>query len=172
VNIPLEERLLLMQKVSEYAWAADLGEFEKFADLFTPDGVLEAVIPGTSEPFAPGGHVKHFAGREALIAYGRANGPEVFGIPRTQALHHQTNFVVEEYTGTTARTKNYMIATIQVSPPEVQDEKGPITFMHGVYYDEWEKIDGEWLFALRSYRPAGYHSSYFESHATPPAPGV
>src|SRR5262245_55283756 len=97
--VPLEDRFEMMDIFGRYAWYCDMGQAEEFADLFTPDGVLETVMPGQSTPFAPGGKVKHFQGRDAIVAYVRANFPEAFGIPRTQQLHHHFDLIFEEFTG-------------------------------------------------------------------------
>jgi hypothetical protein len=165
LKIPLEDRLEMMDTLAKYAWCCDNGDTDELMELFTPDGVLEAVIPGTTEPYAPSGHVKRFEGREALRKFVGGTAPEVFGRPGSRQLHLQSNFLIEEISETKAKTRNYMIWSIQLSAPDVRDDLGPAMLSHGYYLDEWEKYEGRWRFKLRSYRPAGYHPLYHDEHA-------
>jgi hypothetical protein len=162
LNIPIEDRFEMMDVFAKYAWYNDLGRAEEWASLFTPDGILEAVLPGETEPFAPGGKVKQFVGRDGLIAYVKANFPDIFGIPRAHQLHHHFDMIYEEFTGNAATTRSYSCMTIQLNAPEVRDPIGPILFMHGYCIDKWEKHEGKWLYKRRTYHPFGYHSSYFD----------
>lgn len=167
MKIPLEDRLEMMDVLARYHWYADMGQTDEFLELFTPDGVLEVIMPGTTEPWSPEGFTKHFAGREGIRKYMKGSSPEVFGLPNTHQLHHQSNFVIDEITGATAKSRNYMMHTVQMSPPDVRDYTGPMILTHGYYLDNWEKFEGRWCFKLRSYRPAGYHPSYFPAGYRP-----
>ncbi len=46
----------MMDTLARYFTYADLGEAEEFIDTFTPDGVLEVIMPGTTEVAARGFH--------------------------------------------------------------------------------------------------------------------
>lgn len=161
MNIPVEDRFEMMDTLARYFTYADLGEAEVFIDTFTPDGVLEVIMPGTTEVWNPEGFIKRWVGHDELRTMNHKSAPEVFGRPHTNQLHHSSNFLIEAFTPTTAKSRNYMFHTIQLSPPDVRDAAGPIILTHGYYLDDWVKYEGQWRFKLRSYRPAGYHPIYF-----------
>lgn len=167
MKIPVEDHLEMLDTLSRYFTYADLGRADEFLETFTPDGVLEVIMPGTTEVWEPEGYIKRWAGHEELRRNILNSTPEVFGRPHTHQMHHSSNFLVEEFTPTTAKSRNYMFHTIQMSPPDVRDAAGPIILTHGHYLDDWVKYEGRWRFKLRSYRPTGYHPIYFPAGYRP-----
>lgn len=161
MNIPIEDRFEMMDTVAKYYTYADLGMADEFLETFTPDGVLDVIMPGATEVWSPEGYLKRWAGHDELRAMVLKSAPEVFGRPHTQGLHHSSNFFIEEFSPTAAKSRNYMLHTIQMSPPDVRDGAGPLMLTHGYYLDDWVKYEGHWRFKYRSYRPAGYHPIYF-----------
>ena len=163
VKVPLKDRIEMMDTISRYSFLCDEGLADEVVELFTPDGVLDATIDGIPGIFAPSGHRKEFVGREGIRAH--LTHGEVFGRPRSVQMHIQTNFIIDEFTPTTAKTRNYLLWTAQMSPPEVRDNQGPLIIGQGYYLDDWEHFDGKWRFKRRNYRPAGYHPVYHDEHA-------
>ncbi|MDQ0561325.1 hypothetical protein QO004_003118 [Rhizobium mesoamericanum] len=81
--------------------------------------------------------MKRFEGRDVIRKFVGGTGPKVFDRPGSRQLHLQSNFLIDEVTETTAKTKNYMIWSMQLSGPDIRDEMGPTMLSHGYYLDDW-----------------------------------
>ena len=170
VDVPLQDRMEMMDVIARYSYLCDEGRADEVAELFTPDGVLDATIDGIPGKFAPSGHTKEFVGRDGMRKHLVGGAPEVFGRPGTKQMHMQTNLIFDEFSENSARTRNYLLWTASMSPPKVRDDQGPLILSHGYYIDTWERYEGRWRFKYRNYRPAGYHPIYHDEHAKLPKP--
>lgn len=120
---------MIRNLIGRYAHYADDWETEKYASLFTADGVL--VVEGIEMPV-------HTTNKELARKYADAlrDGPQPAGFK-----HIQANTVIE-IDGDTATAVSDLVS-LRLSP-----DKG-WTFGSGRYYDDIVRQNGEWLFRRR-----------------------
>jgi len=122
----------IRQLVARYNFAVDFGDFEGWADCFTPDGVFHCTPEGGP---VTGLHV----GRDALVAYVRTH----YSYAQGRARHWNWNLLIDG-DGDEATMACYL-TSFRAMEPGV-----PATFgATGVYRDRLVRVDGRWLFAHR-----------------------
>ncbi len=123
----LEDKDAIRDLMSAYCFHVDDGEFDKFAGLFTGDGIFE-----------PGPQGK-YEGRDAIRAFiasvvpVRGEGP---------ARKHCTMNHMISVNGSEARANSYIIVVRE-------SDDGIVTSLAGRYEDLLVKQDGEWRFKVR-----------------------
>ena len=122
--------LLEIEKIRKlkqlYSHLMDNGQIDALADIFTEDAVCE---------FGP--EYGKWEGRETI----RANYHGVFdGQMKFQAMHHCTNHYVDLTGPDTATGRSYLLDVVTNAPEDGQ----PIVWF-GVYDEEYQKVDGQWL---------------------------
>jgi uncharacterized protein (TIGR02246 family) len=123
----LEEKDAIRDVMSSYCFYVDSGEFEKFAELFTDDGIFEAGPFGKLE------------GRKAIREFIGAQVPKPGEGP---ARKHCTFNHLIRVTGSEARADSYIVV--------VRESNGGIAAsLAGRYEDLLIKQDGEWRFKVR-----------------------
>jgi uncharacterized protein (TIGR02246 family) len=128
-GMSLEDRLAVMDLVARYAECVDTADVEGYAQLFTPDGVVEHSA----------GSVR---GREAITAWVAGLAQEHRIGPESQLKHVLGLPVIrgDEQRGT-ART--YVLIPRQMEAGDIS------TRLAGTYRDDIVKHDGRWLFQKR-----------------------
>ena len=119
-----DDKLAIMERSSRYTHASDLHQPEAWADVFTPDGKLEAP-QGTSE------------GREALIAFAGGVNQNM-----PNGRHYVSNLVIEgDGDGDGATMSSYLNL--------IDTKDGNKSVFTARYEDELTRGGGEWKFATR-----------------------
>ncbi|MFI7134649.1 nuclear transport factor 2 family protein [Nonomuraea sp. NPDC050153] len=141
-RIGIEDRLAIVETINRYALTFDASDVDGFVDVFTSDGVFEAVLVGGDEPLMT---LRGAADLRGFVERGVPGG----GI----AVHHVAGVVFDVLDRDEPRTRATVIVTAQLA-------KGPAVVTHGWYHDRWRETDRGWRIAHRRYVSAGY----------PPAP--
>jgi uncharacterized protein (TIGR02246 family) len=123
----LEEKEAIRDLMSAYCFYVDNGEFDKFAGLFTEDGIFEA---------GPLGRLK---GREAIYNFVAAAVPLRGEGP---ARKHCTMNHIIRVNGSEARADSYIVVLRE-------SEHGIMASLAGRYEDIIVKDGGEWRFKAR-----------------------
>lgn len=123
----LEEKEAIRELMSEYCFHVDNGEFDKFADLFTVDGIFETGMPGRLQ------------GRRAIRDFVAAHVPRAGEGPARK--HCTVNHVIR-VNGEEARADSYIILLREV-------ENGIVASLAGRYEDLLVKEQGDWRFKVR-----------------------
>ena len=123
----LEEKEAIREVMSAYCFYVDNGEFEKFAGLFTADGLFET------------GPLGKLRGRKAIHDFITAHVPRAGEGP---ARKHCTMNHLIRVNGAEARADSYIVVLREF-------ETGIIASLAGRYEDQLVKEDGEWLFRVR-----------------------
>ena len=123
----LEEKEAIRDLMSAYCFYVDNGEFDKFAGLFTEDGIFEA---------GPLGKLK---GREAIYKFIAAAVPLQGEGP---ARKHCTMNHIIRVDGSEARADSYIVVLRE-------SEHGIMASLAGRYEDIIVKDGGEWRFKVR-----------------------
>jgi ketosteroid isomerase-like protein len=123
----LEEKDAIHETIAEYCFRFDGGEFDKWVDLFTDDGVFDAGRMGVQK------------GKDALRAF-------LKNIRLTNGLPMMKHCVMNEITkvnGNEATSKSYIV---------VVRSKGEGALVNGIagrYEDQLVKQGDRWLFKTR-----------------------
>ncbi len=123
----LEEKDAIRDLMSEYCFYIDNGEFEKFADLFTADGIFET---------GPLGKLK---GRKAIHDFIAAHVPRLGEGP---ARKHCTMNHLIRVNGKEASADSYIVVIRE-------SDSGVVASLAGRYEDKLVKENGEWRFRVR-----------------------
>jgi uncharacterized protein (TIGR02246 family) len=123
----LEEKEAIRDVMSEYCFCVDNGEFEKFAGLFTADGIFET------------GPLGKLQGRQAIQDFIAAHVPRAGEGP---ARKHCTMNHLIRVNGAEARADSYIVV-LRASG------EGIIASLAGRYEDQLVKQNGEWRFKVR-----------------------
>ncbi len=123
----LEEKDAIRDLMSEYCFYIDNGEFEKFAGLFTADGVFET---------GPLGKLK---GRKAIHDFIAAHVPRLGEGPMRK--HCAMNHLIR-VNGKEASADSYIVMLREI-------ETGVVASFAGRYEDKLVKENGEWRFRVR-----------------------
>jgi uncharacterized protein (TIGR02246 family) len=123
----LEEKEAIRDLMSEYCFYVDNGEFEKFAALFTADGIFET------------GPLGKLQGRRAIHDFIAAHVPRIGEGP---ARKHCTLNHLIRVNGAEARAESYIVVLRDSAD-------GIIASLAGRYEDQLVKDDGTWRFKVR-----------------------
>jgi len=142
-NLSADDKFAIYDVLARYSRVLDTADYEGYAALFAPDGVVE--IAG-----------EEYRGREAIAAYiKRLTGVETWAGFR----HHNTQIMFEEGDGNRCKVSCYSMIMFRNRDGSVDSR------LQGFYRDVFVKQDGLWYFAerrweewdpdkLASYRPA------------------
>jgi hypothetical protein len=123
----LEEKEAIRDLMSAYCFYVDNGEFEKFAGLFTADGIFES------------GPLGKLRGRKVIHDFIAAHVPREGEGP---ARKHCTMNHLIQVNGHEARADSYIVVLREASG-------GIIASLAGRYEDQLVKENGEWRFKVR-----------------------
>jgi uncharacterized protein (TIGR02246 family) len=123
----LEEKDAIREVMSSYCFYVDNGEFEKFAELFTADGIFEAGPFGKLE------------GRQAIREFINAQVPKPGEGP---ARKHCTFNHIIRVAGSEAHAESYIVVVRESGD-------GIVASLAGRYEDLLVKQAGEWRFKVR-----------------------
>jgi ketosteroid isomerase-like protein len=123
VPLTVSDVIEIEQLAARYIHAADRGDGETFASTFTEDGQLGTV-----------------AGRATLAEFG-AGVPE-----RRPGVRHWLSNLLIEGDGDTATMRSYLRMTARTGP-----DQSPVEVATGCYEDRLLKVDGRWLFHVRTF---------------------
>ena len=148
VRLADEDLEEIHQLLARYSQTLDFGDADGFASCFVEDGVLDTSAP---EEGLAGAH----RGRAELRRFATASTKYTGGRVRQSALN-----VLVEGDGATARGTSYVIVTrayeeatsAHGKPSQVTQSDWETT---GMYFDEFVKLDGRWLFLRRQFRHDG-----------------
>jgi uncharacterized protein (TIGR02246 family) len=124
----LEEKDAIRDLMSAYCFYIDSGEFEKFADLFTPDGLFET------------GPLGKLQGRTAIYEFIAAHVPRPGEGP---ARKHCTMNHVIKVNGNEAQAHSYIVVLREADGGTI------MASLAGRYEDLLVKDAGEWRFKVR-----------------------
>jgi hypothetical protein len=125
-------RVELRALVDEYAWRTDQYDYEGYADLFTPDGVVTAVNPGEAEPFL------RMAGRADLVNV--VHGNDQFVKTFHAVENHRCTVTGDTATGVTYCTAHHLLT---------EGSRAQTLVMLIRYHDEYARTDAGWRFTSR-----------------------
>lgn len=134
-NGSISDRLLIEERVAEYAHRWDRKDANGVAELFVSDGVIDWVFG--NEPYET-----VVTGREKILAYARnAHQGRLAG---KQSRHYFSNLVFKELDTAHAITEHMMLVVHQAAglPPE--------NVSSGYYRIIWTKVDDRWLMVHRT----------------------
>ena len=123
----LEEKEAIRDVMSAYCFYVDNGEFEKFAGLFTADGIFET------------GPLGKLQGRRAIHDFIAAHVPRAGEGP---ARKHCTMNHLIRVNGAEAQADSYIVVLRESG-------EGIIASLAGRYEDQLVKENGEWRFKIR-----------------------
>lgn len=135
----------IRQLFARYSQTLDLGDADGFAACFAADGALDT--SGLTQ--GPGGV---WRGQEALRALVADLRERTAGRVRQSALNP-----LIDGDGTTASATSYAVVTqayVDGARGETGDTASSLATT-GIFFDEFVKVDGHWLFALRMFRHDG-----------------
>lgn len=123
-NDTAADRDAIRQLMIRYNIAGDRGQLDELAQVFAPDGVLRFAGEATQ-------------GRAAIAArLGGGDSNSVLIVTR----HHLTTSLIK-VDGDSAEGRTYFQTLTNIGPDH-----------HGVYVDQFARIDGEWLIVHRDVR--------------------
>ena len=131
----VEDRLAIAEQVAQYAYRWDGKDAEGFADLFTPDGVMERQVDGHPVDGS------RREGRAAILDYARTS--HTGRLADRQSRHHMSALVFLELTDDHAVTENLVLITHQTAGAP------PIVRSTGIYRNTWVKTDAGWRMSER-----------------------
>lgn len=129
MTLTADDRAEITELIARYAWAADTGDIDGYAALFTADGVFDGVMG-------------YYEGHDALrkLAEGVRDGA------RSRGLQHWVGNSVFEGDGSACTVRSMCFA-----PRRIENEHSMVFV--GYYVDVCRKVDGQWRFANRRWRP-------------------
>ena len=128
VNVPAEDRFLILDLLARYSRAEDTDDAEGYAGLFTPDGLCRM-------------RDNSYRGRDDIVTFMK-------GLSLKGFRHHTTQILFEEGDGGRCRVSSY--STIFF----VNKDRTSELRQHGIYRDVVVKLeDGQWYFAERNWEP-------------------
>ena len=144
--LSVEDRLEIYELFSAYGHAVDLGAIDKFAEIFTPDGVLELRV-GDGPALLREGRT-YLEGVEA-IQKAMADAPAMPARPE----HHVTNIVITAVDGDHVKTLSNIIGPWhrgEIFTAEHGDYGYTGEFFSGVYEDELLRTPEGWRITRRA----------------------
>lgn len=135
--IAQQDRVEILDLISEYAYTFDEDRIEEHVSLFLEDAELSFYVAGSHEPT-----VSTSSNQERLqvVQQIRSSAVNLPGQPR----HFQTNTVLRRLSNTRISGRTMLVCTQQ--PHDGSDCR---LLFSGVYKDEYEKSNGRWRFAIR-----------------------
>jgi 3-phenylpropionate/cinnamic acid dioxygenase small subunit len=130
-RLPAEDRLDVAELIARHAWCVDTADVDGWVATFTTDGVFDL----------PGG--RRYQGHDQLRAYMEA---QVQAKPFPGQQHHVSQIVIEG-AGSPCSVRSHLLSTQRMSTGAT------VIYGLGSYADTCVKVDGEWRFAKRIYRP-------------------
>jgi len=139
----VQDRFAIERQLYELCYLIDEPDPDRWAAIFTDDGVAEALMVGDSEPFSL------TQGTDALRAFVQIVTEGSSG----RTLHYLTGIVFDELGADRAKTRSTGLVTVQVA-----ETSEPHVLTHGVYHDRWRKTADAWRLEHRRYTAYGYRS--------------
>lgn len=141
---------LIQQLMARHSQTLDFGDAAGFASCFAPDGVLDTDSP----QIGLGGVHRGYAALADFVAT---------SLEYSAGLVRQTTFCqLIEGDGDTAKASSFALTTRAYDDPTIADygrgnREVTRSFVEttGMYFDEFVKLDGRWVFASRQYRQDG-----------------
>lgn len=129
----LEEKDAIHETIANYCFYVDAGELDKWADLFTDDGIFDA------------GDLGRCTGKDAIRAFIE---PTLRPWSKTMppAKHCVMNEIIT-VNGTEATAKSYIVVIVAKGEGEL------VTSLAGRYEDQLVKQGVRWLFKSRKVHP-------------------
>ncbi len=128
-RLTADDRAEIVELFARYAWTGDTGDADGYVALFTENGVFDGVSG-------------YYDGPSGL----RRLAEEMHRGPRSPGLQHWVGNSLFE--GTSERCT---VQSMCFAPRRIENEH-MIVFV-GYYVDTCVKVDGEWKFELRRWRP-------------------
>lgn len=128
-RLTAEDRALIAELIARYAWALDTDRPMDVGLLFTPDGVFDGVS-GLYE------------GREQVVEMA------------SRSRAHDAPHLVQHWVANSVFDGDAACCTVRsmcMGPSMVGD--APALAFVGTYLDACVRVDGQWLFARRRWRP-------------------
>ncbi len=126
----IEDRMEIQDLVYKYAYYVDSFIFPEWVELFAPEGTLDESEFGMGK----------YDGHAALAGYGDTMGGRVLHL-----VHLITNHLVWDFKGDTAKGTSFAIV-------ESMQKTGARARYHVKYEDEYQKLNGRWVFSKRMLR--------------------
>jgi ketosteroid isomerase-like protein len=137
-DLHIEDRLAIEQTIARYAHAFDTGDISGFVEVFTEDGIFEAVLVDQPDQRAV------FQGHAELRGFAEAKMPK-----DVHVLHHVSGVMFDDCVGEAPSTRATVLVTKQLLD-------GPAISTHGTYLDRWRRTSAGWRIAHRRYVALGY----------------
>ena len=136
-SVSLEDRIEILDLVSEYAFAFDEDRIPDFVKLFLDDAELSFYTATSKEPISAA-----YSNTERLVELQETrSGPfNEAGQPR----HIQTNTILKYISADRVSGRKLVVCTQQ--PYDGSESK---TLFTGVYEDEFQRSPNGWKFAIR-----------------------
>jgi hypothetical protein len=135
----------IKQLLVRFGYTLDFGDYDGFADCFTPDGSYHELVNQDGRPDA------HLVarGREELWEHALAVSDLNY---RGRVRNSAISAVIDGH-GTRARVSSYAISTqnYKTAPLPWLDPSATMRST-GIFRDEVVKVEGRWLFARRTFR--------------------
>jgi SnoaL-like domain len=131
IDIPMEDRLAIMELASFYALCCDTRLFDRLASLFVEDCIYDESCVGLERAVGKAALLRTFERIDAEL------GP---------AMHTSSNHIISYYDGTIARGLCYVLAEGQLS----EALGGAYLRTAGYYDDVYVREHGQWLFEERT----------------------
>lgn len=128
----------ILQTLARYVHAVDFGKSKALAETFVETGTYEIQESG---PKTPTGGLHE--GRAAIVTL----GDMLWAGSQGQFRHWTQAPVIEEVSDGHVRLSSY-VAVMKIDDPA---HISPV--LTGIYRDELKKVDGQWLFSSRVFRP-------------------
>ncbi len=133
----LEDKIDIFEVIARYSSTYDGKDADGFAQLFTEDGIFEAIYSGGSDPEL------RLESRAAIHAWAaQRHQGKVKGI---HDRHYQSGTFFDVLTPEQAHTRTMILITHQ-GPTD----PSPRPVLSGVYHDRWQKTPLGWQFAQRT----------------------
>ncbi|MTD57585.1 nuclear transport factor 2 family protein [Amycolatopsis pithecellobii] len=129
-SVSAQDRAEITELFARYAWAGDTGSFDEYVALFTEDGVFDGM----------GGY---YTGPDELRELAR----EVKQGPRSRGLQHWVGNSVYDSDG----PDKVVVKSMCFAPRRIENEHS-LVFV-GYYVDTIVRVEGEWKFRIRRWRP-------------------
>jgi ketosteroid isomerase-like protein len=137
-DLQIGDRLAVQEAIARYAHAFDTGDVTDFVEVFTEDGIFEAVLIDQPDQRAV------FQGHAELRRFAEAKMRK-----DVHVLHHVSGVMFDSTAVEAPGTRATVLVTKQL--PD-----GPAISTHGVYLDRWRRTSAGWRIAHRRYVALGY----------------
>jgi len=135
----LADKMDILEVIARYAYTYDGRDADGFAQLFTEDGIFEAIPAGDSPPEL------RLESRTAIHAWVVQRHQRV--VQGIHDRHYQSGTLFDVLTQEHAQTRTMVLITHQGS-----HDPTPRPVLSGVYYDHWHKTQCGWQLTQRTLR--------------------